>query len=109
MTNEETEVSKYIVYGLDGDPELPCLAVAHNTVDMGPFVLSVVGEDFPYFAYETLPMAILVADELGANFNSAPLASANYQTNRNNVAAMYADPPPAGEENDGTNVVWVAA
>lgn len=109
MNEEESEVSKYLVYGLDGDPELPCLAVAHNTVDMGPFVFSVVGEGNPYFAFDTLPMVILTADELGANFNTAPLASSDYQTNRVNVAAQYASPPPVGETDDGTNVVWKVA
>jgi hypothetical protein len=106
---EETEVSKYIVYGLDGDPEVPCLSVAHNTADMGPLVLSVVGEGFPYFAFTELPSAILTADEIGANFNSAPLASSDYQTNRNNVSVMYSSPPPTGETNDETNVVWVVS
>lgn len=106
---EEAEMSKYVVYGLDGDPDIPCLASVHNSADMGPFILSVAGEGNPYFAFESLPSEILTADELGANFNTAPLASTDYQTNRNNVAAQYASPPPVGEADDGTNVVWKVA
>jgi hypothetical protein len=106
---EETEMSKYIVYGLDGDPELPCINSAHNSADMGPLVLTVVGAGNPYFSFETMDMAVLTADEIGANFNTAPLASTDYQTNRNNVDAMWADPPPTGEEDDGINVVWKVA
>ncbi len=106
---EETEMAKYIVYLLDGDPELPCINSAHNTADMGPLVLTVVGQNNPYFAFEVLPHAILTADAIGVNFNSAPLASSDYQTNRNNVASMFSNPPVTGEENDGTNVVWKVA
>jgi hypothetical protein len=108
MIGEGTEM-KYIVFGLDGDPASPCYAAAHNTVDMGSWTVTTVGENNPYFAFETLPMPILMADVLGANFNTAPLASADYQTNRVNVAAMYANPPTTGEANDGINVVWVGA
>lgn len=105
--SEDQEMSRYIVYGLDGDPGTPCLATCQNTVDMGPYVLNVAGEGYPYFAFQSLPSAILLADVIGANFNTAPLASSDYQTNRNTVAAMYASPPPTGETDDGTNVVWV--
>lgn len=106
---EEAEMSKYVVYGLDGDPEIPCLASVHNSADMGPFILTLVGAGNPYFPFEALPTEILTADELGANFNTAPLASSDYQTNRNNVAAQYANPPPTGEFNDSVNVVWKVA
>ncbi len=107
--NEEAEMSKYVVYGLDGDPEFPCLASVHNSADMGPFILTLCGAGNPYFAFETLPNEILTADELGANFNTAPLASLDYQTNRNNVASMFASPPITGETDDGINVVWKVA
>ncbi len=106
---EEPEMAKYIVYLLDGDPELPCINSAHSSAEMGPLVLTVVGEGNPYFAFETLPYAILTADAIGVNFNSAPLASADYQTNRNNVSSMFATPPVTGEDNDGNNVVWKVA
>lgn len=106
---EEAEMSRYIVYGLDGDPELPCLASMHSSADLGPAILTLVGADNPYFAFETLISAILTADELGANFNTAPLASSDYQTNRNNVAYMFANPPITGETDDGINVVWRVA
>ncbi len=106
---EESEMAKYIVYGLDGDPELPMLNVCNNSTDMGPYVVSVVGVGNPYYAFESLPIAILAADEIGADFNEGMLASADYQTNRNNVAAMYASPPLV-DENPGTGVmVWKVA
>lgn len=105
--SEESEMAKYIVYGLDGDPEIPCLNVAANSTDMGPYVLNVVGEGYPYWAFQTLPAAILLADQIGADFTGAPVASADQQTNRNNVAGMYASPPATGETNNGTNKVWV--
>jgi len=108
MTAEETEMSRFVVFGLDGDPQLPFYASVHFSADMGPQILTLVGAGFPYFYFETLPMEVLLAEPLGANFNTAPLASADYQTNRNNVAAMIANPPPTGIENDGINVVWVA-
>lgn len=99
-------MARYIVYGLDGDPEIPCINSVHYTADMGPLVLSVVGDGYPYFAFETLISAILTANEIGVNFNSAPLASSDYQTNRNNVAAMFNMPPVTGETNNGSNCVW---
>lgn len=107
--SEEIEMARYIVYGLDGDPELPCINSVHFSADMGPMVSSVVGDGNPYFAFETMPNAILTADEIGVNFNSAPLASSNYQTNRNAVIDMFASPPTTGATNDGTNVVWVVS
>jgi len=106
---EEAEMSKYVVYGLDGDPELPCLASVHNSADMGPHIFTLVGLGNPYFAFESLPADILTADEIGANFNTAPLASSDYQTNRVNVLAQYANPPITGPTDDGINVCWKVA
>lgn len=102
-------MAQYIVYCLDGDPELPALSVTPNATDMGPMVLSVVGAGNPFYAFQSLPMPILVADEIGVDFNGAPLASLDHQTNRVAVAGMYATPPATGEANDGTNKVWVVA
>lgn len=104
---EGTEMAKYIVYGLDGDPELPMLNICQNSTDMGPYLVNVVGVGYPFYAFETLPAEILGADSIGANFNDAPLCSSDYQTNRNTVAAQYADPVATGEENDSINMVWV--
>lgn len=107
MTGEET--MKYVIYGLDGDPELPMLAAAVNNADMGPLLISIVGSGNPFYAFESVPSAILLADELGANFNGAPLCSSDEQTNRLAVAAQYAAPVAIGAENNGTNKVWVVA
>jgi hypothetical protein len=104
---EESEMSKYIVYGLDGDPGTVVMGVCPNNTDMGPFLVSLVGADYPFFAFESLPSAILLADEIGADFNTAPLCSSDYQTNRNSVTALYASPPQVGEIEGGGNVVWV--
>lgn len=107
--NEENEMSKLVVYGLDGDPELPCIGSCPNNTDMGPYIVNLVGAGNPFYAFESLPVAILGADTIGANFNSAPLASADYQTNRNTVAAQYLAPVPTGETNDSVNMVWKVA
>lgn len=98
-------MSRYIVYGLDGDPGTPVVNICLNSTDMGPYVISVVGEGNPYWAFESLPSEILSADEIGADFNDAPLCSADQQTNRINVAALYADPPATGEGGK----VWAVA
>ena len=105
---EEAAMARYIVYGLDGDPEFPCLNVCLNSTDMGPYVINVVGVGNPFMAFEALPTEILTADAIGANFNGSPLASADWQTNRLTVAALYADPPVVGVEDDSVNRVWVA-
>jgi len=105
--NEVTEMATYIVYGLDGDPEIPCLNVVANGVDMGLMVISVVGDGYPYWAFQTLPSAILLADQIGADFTGGPICSTDAQTNRNNIAGLYASPPATGADNNGTNKVWV--
>lgn len=100
---------KYVVYGLDGDPELPMLASCANNADMGPLLINIVGSGNPFYAFESIPVEIAMADELGANFNGAPLCSSDEQTNRLAVAAQYAAPVAIGAENNGTNKVWVVA
>lgn len=100
---------KYVVYGLDGDPEVPMLAVCANSADMGPLLISIVGDGNPFYAFESIPVEIAMADELGADFNGAPLCSNDHQTNRLRVAAQYASPVAIGAENNGTNKVWVVA
>jgi hypothetical protein len=107
--NEESAMAKYIIYGLDGDPEFPCLNSCLNSTDMGPYVLNVVGAGNPFYAFESLPPEVLTAEEFGADFNGAPLASTDWQTNRMTVAAQYASPVPAGETNNGINKVWKVA
>lgn len=103
---EEADMSRYVVYGLDGDPEIPCIGVCQNSVDMGPYLVNLVGAGNPFYAFEALPTVVLAANSIGANFNSAPLCSSDYQTNRNAVISQYADPAPAGETDDGINLVW---
>jgi hypothetical protein len=104
--SEESSMAKYIIYGLDGDPGFPCLNSCLNSTDMGPYVLNVVGAGNPFYAFESLPAEVLTADEFGADFNGAPLASTDWQTNRNLVAAQFANPVKAGAENNGENKVW---
>lgn len=101
-------MAKYIVYGLDGDPELPCINVSLNYTDQGSHIVSVVEVGNPFYIFESLPVEILTAEAIGVDFNGAPLASADYQTNRLTVQAQYANPVPVGVENDGVNKVWVA-
>lgn len=89
-------MAKYVVYGLDGDAELPVLATVPNTTDLGIALISVVGVGYPYWAFESLPAEILGADSIGADFTDAPLCNADAQTNRNNLAGLYASPPATG-------------
>lgn len=105
-------MARYVIYGLDGDPELPCLATCPNATDMGPYIVNLCGVGNPYFAFESLPTEILAADSLGANFNTGALCSADFQTNRNNVAAMYLTPPEVAttpqDPETTTAVAWPA-
>ena len=114
---EIDEMAKYIVCPLDGDTETPVLFTMPNNVDMGPAIVTTVGAGNPYWAFGPgqLPTAILVADVLGADFSEAPLANADYQTNRNNYAGLVASPPtvdsrtPAERGSDPpVGVVWAA-
>lgn len=98
-------MAKYIVYGLDGDAELPVMATVPNTTDMAEAVKTTAGVGNPYWAFESLPSAILLADTLGADFSGAPLCSDDTQTNRNNLAGLYASPPATGEGGK----VWAAS
>ena len=105
-------MSKLVVYGLDGDPELPCIGSCPNNTDMGPYLVNLVGVGNPYFAFESLPSQILTADSIGANFNTGVLCSADYQTNRNNVVAQFASPAETAttpqDPDTTTAVVWPA-
>lgn len=104
--SEDTEMARYVIYGLDGDPELPCIGVCQNQTDMGPYLVNLVGADNPCYVFKDLPMEILTADEIGANFNNGMMVSSDFQTNRNRVADQYDNPAPVGPTNDGTNVAW---
>jgi hypothetical protein len=112
MTQGDTELARYVVYGLDGNSAEPVYGTCLNTTDMGPYIVNLVGVGNPYFAFETLPTEILAADSLGANFNTGVLCSSDYQTNRNNVAAQYADPPEVSttpqDPETTTAVCWPA-
>lgn len=114
---EMNEMAQYIVCPLDGDTETPVLFTMPNGVDMGPAIVTTVGEGYPYWAFGAgqLPTAILVADVIGADFSTAPLASADYQTNRVNYAALVLSPPtvdsrtPTERGSDPpVGVVWAA-
>lgn len=100
-----------IVYGLDGDPTTPVIGNVPNHVDLGPVLYTLVGDGNPCFVWAdpNLPYDVMVADEIGANFNTGMIVSSDYQTNRLAAAAMMASPPPAGVDDDGTNVVWKVA
>lgn len=102
-------MSRFVVYGLDGDPGVVVYGNCQNTVDMGPYLVTLVGEGNPCYVTTSLPSVIATADEIGANFNDAPLVSADYQTNRLMAAAQIADPVAMGATDDGTNKVWKVA
>lgn len=96
-----------LLYLLDGEPGVPVIGNMPNNTDLGPIIATTVGAGNPFYVWQdpNLPTEILVADEIGADFNTAAIASADYQTNRVNAAAMFADPPATGEG----GVVWVVS
>lgn len=111
MSEGDTELAYWTVYPLDGDPELPCIANCPTTTDMGPYLTN-LAPSFPVFVFTELPVEILTADPIGANFNTGFVVSADYQTNRNAVTAMLADPPEVAttpqDPETTTAVVWPA-
>ncbi len=104
---------RYVVYPLDGDPELPVYAACLNNTDMGPYLTNIVPPGNPCFVFATLPSEILTADGLGANFNTGLIVSSDYQTNRLAAAAMLESPPEVAttpqDPETTTAVVWPAA
>lgn len=100
-------MSYRLLYLLDGEPGMPVIGSIPNNSDLGPVIATTVGEGNPWYVWAdpNLPSDILTADEIGANFNSAPLASSDYQANRTAATAMLADPPLPGEG----GVVWKVA
>jgi len=98
---------KRILYGLDADPGTPVIAAVPNSTDLGPQIASLVGDGNPYWIWSDpdLPTEIMTADEIGADFNEAPLASDDWQTNRIRANAVLADPPATGEGGK----VWAVA
>lgn len=103
-------MAKYIVYDIDDDgTPITCLNSAINTVNMGQYVISVVGVGNPYWTFETLPSAILLADQIGADYTGASICSSNTAENWDNVRDQWASPAPTGSANNGTNKVWVVA
>lgn len=112
--SEVTDMPKYIVSPLDGDTDFPIITVFGSWQDIGPAITTAIGAGNPFYGFTSLPMALLTADELGANFTGAPLAAdpadPNYaQTNRDAFDAQVANPVPTGETNDGINKVWKVA
>lgn len=97
---------RYIVAPLDSDVGTPYLIAVANNADLGTMLLVVANESDPYWAFQSMDAAILSANDIGANFTGAPTVSSDAQTNRNNVAGLYASPPPQGATNNSTNVVW---
>lgn len=111
--SEESDMAYWTVYPLDGDPELPCIANCPSTVDLGPYLTNIVPPGNPVFVFTSLPSEILLADPIEANFNTGFIVSADYQTNRNNAAAMIASPPEVAttpqDRETTTAVIWPAA
>lgn len=94
-----------LLYLLDGEPGVPVIGSVPNNTDLGPLIATTVGVGNPWYVWAdpNLSNDILTADEIGADFNEAPLASADYQTNRAAAAALIETPPLTGEG----GVVWV--
>jgi len=105
--SEDTDM-KRVVYGLDGDPEVPVIAGVPNNVDMGAQLITLVGVGNPYWVWNDpdLISAILTANDIGADFSGAPVCSDDEQDNRDTVIYQIAHPAPNGIAPSG-NVVWV--
>ena len=102
--SEEENMARYTVYFLDGDPETPVINSAPNHVDLGTMLIGVVGVGQPYWTFQSLPPEILGADAIGAKLDGAPICSDDPQTNRNNVAGLFASPPAVGMPDN--SAVW---
>jgi len=102
-------MSKYLVCPLDGDPDTPYLTVTPNSTNLGQLCITVAGIGNPFYAFSSLPSVLLLADEIGANFDEAIICSDNVGDNSSAITAMLNDPPATGETNDGTNKVWKVA
>lgn len=106
---------KYVVGPLDGDQDFPIIMVYGSWQDIGPAITTAFGAGNPFYGFTSLPLALLTANEWGANFTGAPLVAdpetdPNYaQTNRDNFNAQVANPVPVGEADDGINKVWKVA
>jgi hypothetical protein len=97
---------KYVVCPLDGDQTTPYLSAVASNADLGTMLLALANEGDPFWAFQSLPSDILNANDIGAKWDGAPTVNSDAQTNRNNVAGLFASPPAVGDTNDGTNVVW---
>lgn len=109
-------MARYLVCPLDGDTTTPWLIVCQNWADLGNIVKGCAGVGNPYYAFETLPSAVLGADQIAADFDGAPICNNDPQVNRDTIAALYASPPAvdtrtAAERGDDppVGVVWAVA
>lgn len=105
---EETQMSKYLVAPLDGDLGTPYLGSSPNNTDFGTAVATFAGVGNSYWAFTSLPSAILLANDIGADFTGTPICNTveNAQNNSDAVAELYENPPQVGEIKGVGNKVW---
>jgi hypothetical protein len=87
--NEEQGMQ--IVFGLDGDPTVPLVAVTTPQADVPQAIIPLVGVGNPYYAFTSLSYNGLNGIE--ADFTGAPLCSDDVAVNRTNINTMLASPP----------------
>lgn len=100
-------MSKYIVAPLDGDTGVPYLVVCQNNTNLGALAITTAGVGNPFFPFAALPSAILLANDIGADFTTGIICSDDIDTNNAAIADMLASPPQTGATEGGGNVVWV--
>lgn len=99
-------MSKYLVCPLDGDTGVPYLVVCQNNTNLGSLAITSAGIGNPFFAFASLPSAILLANDIGADFTTGIICSDDIGDNNTAITAMLADPPPTGTTEGGGNVAW---
>jgi hypothetical protein len=103
----EESMSKYLVAPFEGDTGTPVLNVCPNNTNLGSLALTTAGVGNPFFVFASLASAILLANDIGADFTTGIICSDDIDTNNAAIADMLASPPPTGATAGGGNVVWV--
>jgi len=80
-----------IVFGLDGDEEIPVVAVTPPGGDAAQQVKATVGVGNRYYVFSSIPFDF--SNGIVVNFSEAAECVNNNVTNLNNIIAMLETPP----------------
>lgn len=80
-----------IVFGLDGDLEVPVVAVTPPGGNAAQQVKATVGEGGKYYVFATIPFDF--SNGITVNFAEAATVDASDEVNTTNIIAMLESPP----------------